>query len=170
MTTWLDLLTLWPERCYTTCFSLMEASQLWTWNTTLKTYPMHGTPHQPVETLFTQIQDCVDYAEAGGINIGPAQHISVAYAKIFATVSLMRACHRWNGKEAADKTWTTFKIHFALPHHQHKQMQGKSAAKAGYHAANAAVGQTEDHMADATIGAVANLATSRAAEHGVLAL
>jgi hypothetical protein len=29
-------------------------------------------PQQPVETLFKQIQDCVDFAEAGGVAIGAA--------------------------------------------------------------------------------------------------
>jgi hypothetical protein len=36
-------------------------------------------------------------------------------------------------------------------------MQGESAVTAGYHSANAAVGQTEDQMAEATIGALSNL-------------
>jgi hypothetical protein len=31
-------------------------------------------PQQPVETLFNQIQDCVDFAEAGGVAIGAAQN------------------------------------------------------------------------------------------------
>jgi hypothetical protein len=35
-------------------------------------------PQQPVETLFKQIQDCVDFAEAGGITIGEAQKLSTA--------------------------------------------------------------------------------------------
>jgi hypothetical protein len=48
-------------------------------------------------------------------------------------------------------------------------MQGESAATAGYHSANAAVGQTEEQMADATIGALANLATAAAADRGVVA-
>jgi hypothetical protein len=48
-------------------------------------------------------------------------------------------------------------------------MQGKSSATAGYHSANAAVGQTEDQMAEATIGALTNLATSTAADRGVVA-
>jgi hypothetical protein len=30
-------------------------------------------PQQPVETLFKQIQDCVDYSEAGGVLIGHPQ-------------------------------------------------------------------------------------------------
>jgi hypothetical protein len=46
-------------------------------------------PQQPVETLFEQIQYCVDYVEAGGVTICPAREIIVAYTKIFATGSFM---------------------------------------------------------------------------------
>jgi hypothetical protein len=42
-------------------------------------------PQHPVETLFKKIQDFADYAEAGGVAIGHAQQINMAYAKIFAT-------------------------------------------------------------------------------------
>jgi hypothetical protein len=38
-------------------------------------------PQQPVETLFKQIQECVDFAEAGGVAIGAAQKLSSAYSK-----------------------------------------------------------------------------------------
>jgi hypothetical protein len=38
-------------------------------------------PHQPVEMLFKQIQDCVDFSEAGGVAIGAAQKLSSAYSK-----------------------------------------------------------------------------------------
>jgi hypothetical protein len=126
-------------------------------------------PHQPVETLFKQIQYCADYSEAGGVPIGPSQQINVGYAKIFATGHFMSACRRWNEKPAADKTWTHFKSHFAAAHRQHKQMQGETAANAGYHSANAVVTQNEDHMAEATIFTMANLATSTAADRGVVA-
>jgi hypothetical protein len=126
-------------------------------------------PQQPVETLFKQIQDCADYSEAGGIPIGPSQQINVGYAKIFATGHFMSACRRWNEKPAANKTWTHFKSHFAAAHRQHKQMQGETSANAGYHSANAAMTQTEDQMAEATIGALANLATATAADIGVVA-
>jgi phage shock protein A len=81
----------------------------------------------------------------------------------------MNACRRWNEKPAAEKTWTHFKSHFAAAHRQHKQMQGESAATAGYHSANAAVIQNEDQMAEATIGALENLTTATAAERGVVA-
>jgi hypothetical protein len=81
----------------------------------------------------------------------------------------MSACRRWNEKPLADKTWAQFKAHFSAAHRQHKQIQGESAATAEYHSANAAVGQTEDQMAEAPIGALANLATATAADSGVVA-
>jgi hypothetical protein len=126
-------------------------------------------PQQPVESLFKQIQDCAEYSEAGGVLIGHLQQINVGYAKIFATGHFMSACRRWNEKHAIEKTWTQFKSHFAAAHRQHKQMQGESAATAGYHSANAAVTHNEDQMAEATIGALANIATSTAADRGVVA-
>jgi hypothetical protein len=122
-----------------------------------------------VETLFKQIQDCADYSEAGGVLIGHPQQINIGYAKIFATGHFMSACRRWNEIPSAGKTWTHFKSHFTAAHRQHKQMQGESAATAGYHSANASMTQNEDHMAEATIGALANLATSTAADRGVVA-
>jgi hypothetical protein len=82
----------------------------------------------------------------------------------------MSACRWWNEEHTIEKTWTQFKSHFAAAHRQHKQMQGESAATAGYHSANAAISHTEDHMAEATIGALANLATTTAAEKGVVAV
>jgi hypothetical protein len=126
-------------------------------------------PQQPVETLFKHIQDCADYSEAGGAPIGPSQQINVGYAKIFATGHFMSACRRWNEKPAADKTWTRFKSHFAAAHRQYKQMKGETAANAGHHSANAAMTHNEDQMAEATIGALANLATATAADRGVVA-
>jgi hypothetical protein len=47
-------------------------------------------------------------------------------------------------------------------------MQGESAATAGYHSANSAVTHIEDNMAEATIGALSNIATSTAADRGVV--
>jgi hypothetical protein len=126
-------------------------------------------PQQPVETLFKQIQDCADYSESGGVPIVPSQQINVGYAKIFATGHFMSACRRWNEKPADEKTWTHFKSHFAAAHRQHKQMQGENAVHAGFHSANAAMTKNEDQMAEATIGALANLTTATVADRGVVA-
>jgi hypothetical protein len=70
---------------------------------------------------------------------------------------------------ATKKTWTHFKSHFAAAHCQHKQMQGETAAHAGFHSANTAMTQNEYQMAEATIGALANLATATAADRVVVA-
>jgi hypothetical protein len=78
----------------------------------------------------------------------------------------MSTCLRWNEKPAAERTWTHFKSHLAAARRQHKQMKGETAAHAGFHSANAAMTQTEDDMAEATIGALENLAT--AADRGVV--
>jgi hypothetical protein len=126
-------------------------------------------PHQPLETLFKQIQDCADFSETGGVFIGHPQQIHVGYANIFATGNFTSACRRWNKKETADKTWANFNVHFTAAHRQHKQVQGESAANSGYHAANSAVGKTEDQMAEATIGALSNLATATTTDRGVVA-
>jgi hypothetical protein len=125
-------------------------------------------PQQPVDSLFKQIQDCADYSEAGGVIIGRPQQINVVYPKIFATGHFMSACRRWNEKPHAEKlghnsrptspphTVSTNKCRGGLPQHPD-------------HSANAAVGKTEDQMVEATIGALANLATATAADRGVVA-
>jgi hypothetical protein len=59
-------------------------------------------------------------------------------------------------------------VHFAAAHRQRKQMQANSAANSDYHAENSAVGQTEDHMAEAIIKDLANLATATANDCGAV--
>jgi hypothetical protein len=81
----------------------------------------------------------------------------------------MSACHRWNEKHTIEKTWTQFKSHFAAAHRQHKQMQVESGATAGYHSVNTTVTHNEDHMSEATIGALDNLTTATVADQGDVA-
>jgi hypothetical protein len=61
------------------------------------------------------------------------------------------------------------KFIFTAAHIQNKQIQGESAATYGYHAANAAVGQTEDQMTDSRMWALADLETSTSAYGGAVA-
>jgi hypothetical protein len=125
-------------------------------------------PHQPMESLFKQIQDCVDYAEAGGITISEAQKLQTAYAKISATRIFHSDCRHWNDRLPAEKTWNAFKTHFAMAYRQHKQMQGQKAAASGH--ANAAVAQPADEdLAGAAIDAFSNLSTATAVDRGIVA-
>jgi hypothetical protein len=81
----------------------------------------------------------------------------------------MSACRRWNENPATEKTWTHFKFHFAAAHRQHKKMKGETASHAGFYSAYAAMTQNEDQMDEATIGALANLATATASDIGAVA-
>jgi hypothetical protein len=124
-------------------------------------------PQQLVETLFKQIQDCVEFAEASGVAIGAAQKLSSAYSKIFKSGKFNSACRRWEGKLEADKTWNNFKIHFAAAYRQHIQVQGETVGAQGF--ANAAVTQaSEDDLAEQALGAFANLATSTSVDRSVV--
>jgi hypothetical protein len=73
-------------------------------------------PQQPVESLFKQIQDFADYAEAACVLIEHPQQINVGYAKTFTTGHFMSACRRWNEKPHVEKTWAQFKAHFSAAH------------------------------------------------------
>jgi hypothetical protein len=55
-------------------------------------------PQQPVETLFKQIQDCVDFAEASGVAIGAAHKLSSSYSKIFKSGKFNSDSRRWDDK------------------------------------------------------------------------
>jgi hypothetical protein len=57
-----------------------------------------GDPQQPVETMFKQIQDCVDFVEAGGVAIGAAQKLSYVYSKKIKSGKFNIACRRWDEK------------------------------------------------------------------------
>jgi hypothetical protein len=104
-------------------------------------------PQQPVETIFKQIQDCVDLAEAGEVAIGAAQKLSSASSKSFKTGKFNSACRRWDEKLEADKTWNNFKIHFAAAYCQHRQMQKETVGAQGF--SNAAVTQaSQDNLAE----------------------
>jgi hypothetical protein len=132
-------------------------------NIILKACANHGTPQQPVETLFKQIQDCVDFAEAGGVSIGAAKKLSSAYSKVFKSGKFNSVFCRWDEKLEADKTWNNFKIHVAAAYSQHIQMQGETVGGRGY--ANAAVTQTgEEDLAEQALGAFVNLETATAVD------
>jgi hypothetical protein len=119
-------------------------------------------PQHPVETLFKQIQDCVDYAEKGGIHIGEAHKLITAYTKVFST-DIFHSTHcRWNERAAPDKAWDNFKIHFTTVYHQHNHMQGQSAINSG--CANADVSQPEDDLSEAANDEFSNLSTATVVE------
>jgi hypothetical protein len=136
---------------------------------TLNTCGEHGIPNNLLNPCSRRFKIVPINLRQGASLLDTHRRSTLDMQNIFATGHFMSACRRWNEKTLADKTWAQFKAHFSAAHLQHKQMQGESAATAGYHSANEAVGQTEDQMAEATIGALANLTMATAADRGVVA-
>jgi hypothetical protein len=171
MTTWWAMPTYQQETCWTNSLRPTATSQQSTCKSTLNTCAEPGIPSNQwrlCSSRFKTVLTIRRQEASPSVPIGPSQQINLGYAKILATWHFMIACHRWNEKPTADKTWTHFKSHFTAVHRQHKQMQEETAANAVYHSANSAMTQTEDQMAEATIGALANLATTTASDRGVV--
>jgi hypothetical protein len=145
MTTWWALPTSHQETCWTTSLRPMATSHQSTWRSTSSTCAEHGIPSSHRRLSSGIFKNVLTIWRQGGVPIGHSHQINVGYANIFATGHFKSACRRWNEKPAAEKTWTHFRSHFAATRRQHKQVQiqGESAATAGYHAANAAMSQNE---------------------------
>jgi hypothetical protein len=159
MTTWWATPTSQQDTCWTTSLKHTATSQKSTWRSTSSTCAEPGIPSSQWRPFSSRFKIALTIRR---------QEASPSVPRSRST-HFMSACRRWNEKAAADKTWTHFKSHFADAHRQHKQMQGETAAHVGFHSANTAMTQNEDQMAEATIGALANLATATAADRCVVA-
>jgi hypothetical protein len=95
----------------------------------------HYDLQDPIETLFTQIDDGVRYALAGGQPYGEAQHVNIAFLLILATQSLPLACTEWQRRVTNMQTWPLFKAFFTEAHHEN-HMISQTALRSGYHTAN----------------------------------
>jgi hypothetical protein len=100
-------------------------------------------PNQPIETLFQQIQDARAFAVAGGQPYGAAMIINVAYTLVFNTGLYPNACHAWQSRAVATKTWDQFKINFSTAHREFR-LTNQTAQQSGFHSANMMIEQSRD--------------------------
>jgi hypothetical protein len=121
-------------------------------------------PAQPIEHLFSQIEDTMDFADAGGSPYTAAQVISNAYLLIFNTGLFQESCREWRRRPTAEQTWTNFKTQFAEAHQDLRRTQNTTQGS-GYHNANNAM----DSFVNNTADAFANLATATASDRQMLA-
>jgi hypothetical protein len=89
----------------------------------------------PIETLFTQIDDGVRYALVGGKPYGEAQYFTIAFLLILATQSVPLACAEWQRRVPNMPTWPLFKACFTEAHCENR-MFSQTALRSGYHTAN----------------------------------
>jgi hypothetical protein len=126
----------------------------------------HSTydPTQPIEHLFSQIEDTMNFVHAGGSPYTVAQVISNAYLLIFNTSLFQESWREWRRRPAAEQTWTNFKTQFAEAHQDLRQTQNTTQGS-GYHNANNAM----DSFVNDTADVFANLATATASDRQMLA-
>jgi hypothetical protein len=157
------------ETCWTTSLRPTATSLQSTSRSTLNTCAELGIPNSEWRLSSSRFKIVLTILKQGASSLVTRNRSTLGTQKIFATGHFISACRRWNEKPTAEKTWTQFKSQFAAAHRQHKQIQGESAATAGYHSANADVTQNEYQIAEAIIGALTNLATATAADRSVVA-
>ena len=108
----------------------------------------------PIETFFDQIEDAIEYASAGNAPFTPVQVVNTAYNVIFTTGMFNDDCKLWKRKPLNEKTWTQFKIDFALAHEELVEST-QTAQAAGYQANSAeTIRQTAaaiENLANATL-------------------
>jgi hypothetical protein len=110
-------------------------------------------PNMPIEMLFNQIKNGMDYAAAGLSPYSTEQVMNNAFQLIYATGMFVDDCKIWKRHGTTYKTWDQFKTNFALVHQEFRDARGTTAGATGYQATNAV------YQKD-TIEALANLATA----------
>jgi hypothetical protein len=119
-------------------------------NNTRINQPWNGNTN--FTALIHQIETCRELAEAGGNPFTDAQILTTAHSLVYNTGLFYEECARWDRKQAIDKTWANFKIHFLAAERELRKQQ-KTTQFSSTHTANALFQQQ-------TVEALANLATT----------
>ena len=69
-------------------------------------------PTRPIENLYEQIENAVEFSEARDALYTDMQVITIAYSLIFAQGIYKTACREWTKKAAVEKIWPNLKSHF----------------------------------------------------------
>ena len=73
---------------------------------------MQYQPTEPVDTVFTEIDDLATISKMAGAPLTQAQKINMAYLLFQQTQSFNRGLTSWNSRPPHEHTWNTFKQHF----------------------------------------------------------
>ena len=129
-----------------------------------KRFKKQWDANMPFETLVEQIDDAVDYAQAGQSPYSPTQIVSNAYNLVYNTGLFPDACREWRRRPAAEHTWDNFKTDFSMAHTDLRN-QRQTSQQSGY---NQAAHNMMELFAAETADAFANLATAAAADKEIV--
>ena len=65
-----------------------------------------------IETYFDQIEDAVEFAEAGALSFTMVHITTKAFIQMFATGLCKDECKAWNCLSPVSRDWATFKLIF----------------------------------------------------------
>ena len=71
-------------------------------------------PQDPVDVIFTEIDELAEVADAIGDPLTDVQQTKIGYVVLQNTKRFSSGLKKWDEKQLADKTWTNFKTHFRL--------------------------------------------------------
>ena len=69
-------------------------------------------PNEPVDTIFTEIDDLGTIADLARAPMTEQQKTNMGYLLIQQTQVYSTSLNKWNQKEFQDQTWEHFKSHF----------------------------------------------------------
>jgi hypothetical protein len=78
------------------------------------------------------------------------------------------ACHAWQSRAIAVKTWEQFKIDFSTAHRDFR-LTNQTAHQSGFHSANMMIEHGREETMQDTVDAIAQLATETASDRGTVA-
>ena len=90
--------------------------------------------NSPIDNIFEQIEDLVDYSGHAGVPMTPEQSINIGYVIMWRTGALVDNLKEWNRKTTADKTWDNFKTHFCVAITNHRKLKGPTVHNSIYQA------------------------------------
>jgi phage-related tail fiber protein len=90
-------------------------------------------PPTPIEVLFTQLDDGIAFAEAGGETYSTTHVVRTGYEIIAANGLFTTPCREWRQKPQAEKTMNAFQEHFSLA--DMDRLSNTTTGEAGYQGA-----------------------------------
>ena len=69
-------------------------------------------PDETLKSLYTRLNECMDYATAASDPITEVQAVRIAYGIVAETGKLQEDCRIWRAKLEPQKTSTQFQKHF----------------------------------------------------------
>ena len=91
-------------------------------------------PTNPIDGIFTAIDDLVHYADAANSPYTQPQIVNMGYIILNRTGIFRRWILDWNTKPSIQQTWTNFKIHFRTAHQQLRETTTLQQHQTPFHA------------------------------------